>query len=89
MDEPPKGRPTVPIEGEPKSLEVNSIFSSSMPTFGVSFEPISKLILDPDNPNGALPSMSYDDPVIHSRDSLRHPRHGSHEDHKFNQEEKP
>ena len=59
-----------------------------MPTFGVSFEPISKLILDPNTPNGALPSKSYDDPVIDSGDSLRHPRHGSHEDHKSNQGEK-
>jgi hypothetical protein len=81
LDELPKGMTTVPIEGEPKFLEAHSILSPSMPTSAISFEPISKLILDPDNPNYALPSKSYDDPVIDYGDSLRHPRHGCHEGH--------
>jgi len=54
----------------------------------MSFETISKLIPDPDNPNGAPHSKSYDDPVIDSGDSLRCPMHRSHEGHKSNQEKK-
>jgi len=35
-----------------------------MPTSGMSIELVSKLIPDPDNPNGAPLCKSYDDPVI-------------------------
>ena len=52
------------------------------------FEPISKLIPNPNNPNGALSSKSYDDPVIGYGDLLRHPGHESHEGHNSNQGEK-
>ena len=37
------------IEGEPIHLEANPIFSPSMPTLDVSYEPISKSILDLDD----------------------------------------
>jgi hypothetical protein len=40
------GMPSDAIEGEPSHLEINSIFSPSMPILNV-FEPISKPILDP------------------------------------------
>ena len=59
-----------------------------MPNSGMSFQPISKLIPNPDNPNGAPSSKSYDDPVIDYGDSIRHPGHESHEGHKSNQREK-
>jgi hypothetical protein len=39
------------IEGQLSHLEANPIFSPSMPTLYVSFEPISKPILDPDDPS--------------------------------------
>jgi len=42
------------IEGEPSHLEANPIFSPSMPTLDVSYEPISKPILDPDDSLYAL-----------------------------------
>ena len=50
------------IEGEPSHLEANPIFSPSMPTTNISFEPISKPILDPDDPSYALSPESHDDP---------------------------
>jgi hypothetical protein len=42
------------IEGEPSHLEVNPIFSPSMPTLDVLSEPISQPILDPDDPSYAF-----------------------------------
>jgi hypothetical protein len=42
------------IEGGSSHLEANTIFSPSMPTLDVSFEPISKPILDPDDPSYIL-----------------------------------
>jgi hypothetical protein len=71
------------IEGEPSHLEANPIFSSSMPTLDVLFEPISQPILDPDDLSYALPPKSHDIP----RNPLRHRKHRSHEDHKDDQEE--
>ena len=68
-------------------IEVKPMLSPSMPTSDKSFEPISKPIHDLDDPLCPLPSESYDDPVIDSRDSLRHPRHGIHQAPKSNQEE--
>ena len=67
-----------PIEGERSHL-ANSIFSPSMPTLDVSFEPI----FDPDDPSYALSPKSHDDP----RNPLRQPKYRSHEDHKDDQEE--
>ena len=61
------------IEGEPSHLEANHIFSPSIPTLDVLFEPI----LDPDDPSYALSPETHDDP----RNSTRHPKHGSHEGH--------
>ena len=51
-----------PIEGEPSHL-ANPIFSPSMPTLDVSFEPISKPILDlDDSPYDLSPkSRSHED----------------------------
>ena len=71
------------IEGEPIHLEANPIFSPSIPTLDVLFEPISQPILDHDDPSYALSPKSHDDP----RNPLRQPKHRSHEDHKDNQEE--
>ena len=71
------------IEGEPSHLEVNSIFSPSMPTLDVLSEPISQPILDPDDPSYTLSLETHDDP----RNPPRHPKHRSHEDHKEDQEE--
>ena len=64
------------------------MLSPSMPTSNKSFEPISKPILDLYDPLCPLPSESYGDPVIDSRDSLRHPRHEIHKGHKFDLEER-
>ena len=50
-----------------------------MPTLDVSYEPISKPILDPDNSLYALFPKSHDDP--------RHPKHRNHEGSKYDQEE--
>jgi hypothetical protein len=50
------------IEGEPSHLEAIPILSPSMPTLDVSTEPISKPILDPDDPSYAL--KSHNDPRI-------------------------
>ena len=87
MDELPKEMPFVPIEEELRRIKEKDILSSSMPTSGMSFEPISKLIPDPSNPNGAPPSKSYDDPILDCGYSFRHPKHESHEGHKSNQGE--
>jgi hypothetical protein len=66
------------IEGGPSHLEANS-----MPTLDVSYEPISKPILDlDDSPYDIFPE-SHDDP----RNPLKHPKHRSHEDYKDDQEE--
>jgi len=74
----------VPINEELRCIKEKSILSSSMPNSGMSFQPISKLIPNPDNPKGAPSSKSYDDPVIDYGDSIRHPGHESHEGHKSN-----
>ena len=71
------------IEGEPIHLEANPIFSPSMTTLDVLSEPISKPILDPDDPFYALSPKSHDDP----RNPLRQPKHRDHEGHKDDQEE--
>ena len=71
------------IEREPSHLEANLIFSPSIPTLDVLFEPISQPILDPDDPSYALSPKSHDDP----RNPLRQPKYRSHEDHKDDQEE--
>ena len=44
------------IEGGLSHLEANPIFSPSIPTLDVLFEPISQPILDPDDPSYA-PSL--------------------------------
>ena len=49
------------IEGEPIHLEANPIFSPSIPTLDLLFEPISQAILDPDDPSYALSPKSHDD----------------------------
>ena len=72
-----------PIEGEQSHFEANPIFSPSMPTIDISFEPISKLILDLDDPTYALSPESHDDPI----NPQRHPKHRGREDHKKDQEE--
>ena len=73
-----------PIEGEQSHFEANPIFSPSMPTIDISFEPISKLILDLDDHTYALSPESHDDP----RNPLRHPKHRiAHENYKDDQEE--
>ena len=59
-DELPKGMLSEPIEVKP-------ILSPCMPTSDRSFEPISKPILDLDDPLGALPPKSYNDLIINSR----------------------
>ena len=71
------------IEGEPSHLETNPIFFPSMPTLDVSYEPISKPILDPDDCSYALFPKTHDD----LRNPPRHPKHRSHEGHKEDQEE--
>ena len=70
------------IEGEMSHL-ANPIFSSSMTTLDVLSEPISQPILDPDDPSYALSPETHDDP----RNLPRHPKHGSHEGRKEDQEE--
>ena len=72
-----------PIEGEQSHFEANPIFSPSMPTIDISFEPIFQPILDLDDPSYALSSKFYDDP----RNPLRQPKHRNHEGHKEDQEE--
>ena len=71
------------IEGEPNHLEANPIFSPSIPTLDVLFEPISQPILDPDDPSYVLSPKSHDDP----RNLLRQPKYRNHEDRKDDQEE--
>jgi hypothetical protein len=71
------------IEGEPNYLEANPIFSPTMPALDILSEPISQSILDPYDLPHDLSPKSYDDP----RNSLRQPKHRSHEDHKDDQEE--
>ena len=53
-----------------------------MPTLDVLSEPISQLILDPDDPAYALSPKSHDD----RRNPLRQPKHKNHEDQKDDQE---
>ena len=50
------------IEGEPSHLETNPIFSPPMLITDISFESISKHILDPDKSPDALSPKSRDDP---------------------------
>jgi hypothetical protein len=71
------------IEGESSYVEANPIFSSSMPITNISFEPMSKSILDLDDSSYALSPKTHDDP----RNPPRHPKYGSHEGHKEDQEE--
>ena len=71
------------VEGEPSHLEGNPIFSPSMPTLDVSYEPISKPILDPNDSLYALFPKSHDDP----RNPLRQPKHRNHEGSMEDQEE--
>ena len=71
------------IEGGPSHLKANPIFSPSIPTLDISSEPISKPILDLNDPSYALSPKSHDDP----RNPLRYPKHRSHEDYKDDQEE--
>jgi hypothetical protein len=66
------------IEGEPSSLEDASTLSPSMPTLNILSEPISQPILNPDDPSYALSPKLHDD----LRNSLRQPKHRSHEDQK-------
>ena len=63
------------IEGEPSHVEAIPIFSPSMPTTDISFEPI----LDPDDSHYAPFPESHDDP--------RNPKHRNHEGSKDDQEE--
>ena len=53
------------IEGEPSHSKATLILSPSMPTLDVLSKPISKPILDPDNPYYALSPKSHDDPRNH------------------------
>ena len=64
------------IEGEPSHLEANPIFSPSIPTLDVLFEPISQPILDPDDSSYALSPKFHDDP----RNPLRQPKNRNHEE---------
>jgi hypothetical protein len=64
------------IEGEQSHLESTPIFSLSMPTLDMKFEPI----LDPYESSYAL---SHDDP----RNPPRHLKHRIHQDHKEEREE--
>ena len=59
-DELPQGMSSEPIEVKP-------IMSPSIPTADRSFETISKPIHDLDDPLGALPPKSYNDPITDSR----------------------
>ena len=70
------------VEGELSHL-VNPMFSPSMPTLDVSYEPIFKPILDPNESLYDLSPKSHDD----TRNPLRQLKHRSHEDHKDDQEE--
>ena len=71
------------IEGEPNHLEANPIFSPSIPTLDVLFEPISQHILDPDDPSYALSPKTHDDP----RNPLIQPKYRNLEDRKDDQED--
>jgi len=77
-----EGKNNFPIEGEPSHLEINSIFSPSMPILNV-FEPISKPILDPNKSFYAPSTKLHDDP----RNPSRHPKNRSHENYRNTQEE--
>ena len=79
LEKPKDGRTSDAIEGEPSHVEANPIFSPSMPTTDISFEPI----LDLDDPSYALSPKTHDD----TRNPPRHPKHGSHEGHKDDQKE--
>ena len=76
-EKPKDGMTSDAIEGEPSHVEANPIFSPSMPTTDISFEPILDLDESPD----VLFPESHDDP----RNLLRHPKHRSHEGHKEDQ----
>ena len=58
LEKPKDGRTSDAIEGEPSHVEANPIFSPSMPTTDISFEPI----LDLNDPSYALSHESHDDP---------------------------
>jgi hypothetical protein len=70
------------IEGEASHVAI-PIFYPSMPTTDISFEPISKPILDLDDSFYALSPESRDDP----RNLIRHLKHRNHEGSKEDQEE--
>jgi hypothetical protein len=53
------------IEGERNHLESTPIFSPSMPSLDVKFEPIFKPILDPYDSPYALPPKTHGDLEIH------------------------
>ena len=82
-ENPKDGMTSDAIVGEPNHVEANPIFSPSMSTTDISFEPISKPIFDPNDSSYAIFSETHDDP----RNPQRHPKHRSHEDHKDDQEE--
>jgi len=65
--------PSDAIEGEPGHLEINSIFSPSIPILNV-FEPI----LDPNKSLYAPSTKLHNDP----RNPSRHPKNRSHENHR-------
>jgi hypothetical protein len=71
------------IEGERNHLESTPIFSPSMPSPNVKFEPIFKPILDPYDSFYA-PSLETDDDP---RNPCKHPTHRILQDHKEDQEQ--
>jgi len=75
--------PSDAIEGEPSHVEINSIFSHSMPKLNV-FEPISKPILDPNKSFYAPSTKLHNDP----RNPSRYLTNRSHENYRNTQEEK-
>jgi hypothetical protein len=62
------------IEGDPRHLDVNHIFSPSMPTLDVLSEPILNL----NESSYTLSPETHDDP----RNLSRHPYHRNYEDYK-------
>jgi hypothetical protein len=71
------------IEGERNHLESTPIFSPSMPSPNVKFEPIFKPILDPYDSPYALPPKTHGDP----RNPPRYLTYRNHLDHKKDREE--
>jgi hypothetical protein len=71
------------IEGERNHLESTPIFSPSMSSPDVKFDPIFKPILDPYDSPYALPPKTHGDP----RNPPRYPMYRNHLDHKKDREE--